>query len=215
MIIAVDGNVYAGKTTLVRQLSTKLGWPIVDEQNAFLPPAVSDRLFSWSHEHQRYVEAEGRRAERFCQRSLVVDRSFLSLAAHATVLHQLGLADLRVEFLESFLQLWLSHRVLIPAIVVWADCPYEDIIKRAAQDPNRGTDPLFLSRAYVDRYAHWFCSLFEKAPLFSVSISAGAEKLEQTMQAAITEKLQVNTVDWPEIVAQHVSGDHQRSSFNT
>lgn len=214
MIIAVDGNVYVGKTTLVHQLSVKLGWPIVDEQNAFLPPTVAGRPFSWSDEHKCYLEAEVRRAEQHHQRSLVMDRSFLSLAAHATVIHQLGLADLRAEFLEALSRLWRAHRILIPSVIIWADCRYEDILKRSDRDPSRGTNPLFLSRAYVDRYSDWFRSLSIKVPLLSVNNTAGSEKFEQIIQNIITEKLQVKTVDWLEIVARHVNDDHQRRSFS-
>lgn len=169
MIIAVEGNVYVGKTTLVHQLSRVLGLTAVAEQTSYLAEPPRQDL-SWSEEHRRYVMAEKKRAESVSG-SQVLDRSFLSLAAHATILYRLGKADIRDEFLEDLRRLQAEGRILVPDRLIWVRCPHGLAIRRHRRDASRGTSPLFLEKRYYRLHNQWFQRLQTAVPLFEVDSS--------------------------------------------
>lgn len=207
MITAIEGNVYGGKSSLAQRLGSATGWIIVPEHTAFLPDGDRSDRRSWSTEQQRYVAAEVKRAELFQQCPLLLDRSVLSLAAHVTILYRLGLADIRVEFLDDLHRLWMLKRIIVPTNVIWIRCPFQVIRQRWSRDNRRGTDQLFLQPDYIQHHEWWFAALGKHFPLITIDGSRRLPPTDRLVSEMTAAHHQIDPTVWLPLLTHSVMAE--------
>lgn len=123
MIIAFDGNVFAGKTTLINYLTDKIDCWSVAEHTFFINKIKKGGGYSpVFNEHLRYLYVDRLRIKMINKGVSLIDRSFVSLSAHAYALYFSSGVDLRekhLEILRSFLQ---QKKIIIPNLYVFVSC---------------------------------------------------------------------------------------------
>lgn len=148
MIISFDGNVYAGKTTVINQISSDLGAKSISEHGIFLESC--DFQDPWDLQ-LRYIEAEARRAKlKIADGIQLLDRSFVSMAAHVYAIYKIGKVDMRALFLEKMSSRMIINQVLIPDFFCFVRCSSDVIHARISMDNVRGTDPLYYTESYLE-----------------------------------------------------------------
>jgi len=155
MIAAIDGNVFAGKTTLLMSLSETLNADIVPEYSYFLELDESmstPELRSPLKTHLRYLEADKARMSLLKNEINLLDRSFVSLAAHAHALFKAVGLDLREKHIKSIDRLVGRNDIIIPDKYIFLDVNYETCKERYLNNKQKGnpkkTDELFIRREY-------------------------------------------------------------------
>lgn len=148
MIISFDGNVYAGKTTVINQISGDLGATSINEHGNFLEPC--DFQNPWDLQ-LRYIEAEARRAKlKVADDIHLLDRSFVSMAAHVYAMYKIEKVDMRTRFLEEMSSRMMINQVLMPDFFCFVRCANDVIRARISADGVRGTDPLYYAEPYLE-----------------------------------------------------------------
>lgn len=129
-IVTIDGNVYTGKTTLCQYLKSR-GFVMVAEYEP-----VEGRMQSRMHIQKSYVDQEQQRVRQMMrellngQQIFVLDRSFLSLAAHVRSLFLLEGIDIRESF-TNYLELKLkAGQVVVPRLFIHLQNRWDILYKR-------------------------------------------------------------------------------------
>ncbi len=154
MILSFDGNVGVGKTTLIQALTIKSDFIAMDEHSAFLIPSPLHHEMS-TRENARllqsaYLEAEAERAGLMeSEHDVLVDRSFVSMAAHVYSLYILSKIDIREWFLAEMLKRMQDAKVIIPDVYCFVTCDHDIIKARCRRDTCKGTDPLYYNDNYL------------------------------------------------------------------
>jgi deoxyadenosine/deoxycytidine kinase len=160
MIISFDGNVFAGKSTLIRMLSPLFSMPIIGEHSDYLGSDAEKYdgtdLNSALLLQTCYLGAEEKRcAATKPGANYFLDRSFVSMAAHVSALMTLSGIDMREWFLNELEQRLLAGKVLVPDVFCFVRCGNDLIRKRALSNASRGTSPLYYEEkylAFIDRF---------------------------------------------------------------
>lgn len=125
MILALDGNVCTGKTTLQRML-VSFGFKAMDEYCAFINK-IPDNCFP----QQRYLFAESiRNSQLDFSQNTILDRSFISMCAHVWVQYRLGKEDLRASFLDDLCIKVSRKLVTLPDMFIHLRCSYQTLYAR-------------------------------------------------------------------------------------
>lgn len=120
MIIALDGNVYTGKTTITEKAKTT-GAIVIAEYEPI--QKVGDLVTT----QRKYLEQEIRRMSllrHITARRILMDRSVLSLAAHVWALFALNRADIREEFFRCVLRFYRNFDIIIPDFFIHLWVPW-------------------------------------------------------------------------------------------
>lgn len=158
MIISFDGNVFSGKTTLARQAGRALGGRVIREHGDFLaaaaPGAYQNRYLS---QQVRYLNAEALRIRKLSPDKLnLLDRSFVSLAAHVFALYKMGRSDIRRAFLKRLAEYMRAGRVIIPDFYYAVAVPYETAQARfAAGAKRKRTEPGYIEKDYFNHISYF------------------------------------------------------------
>lgn len=131
MIIALDGNVFVGKTTLCNIFSKKNNYNVVLEYSDFINKTKNKSFKQVSFlEHSKYLKLDNIRKKYLKNNINFVDRSFVSLSAHIYALYKNGIADFRREHINMFHQLLKNNYIIIPNCYVFVTCNYNCAKKR-------------------------------------------------------------------------------------
>ena len=157
MILAFDGNVFTGKSTLIKALAPLLNASTVNEQGYFL------ELENGTSHHTvgvkenaiflqlRYLDAEEKRLAHFDAEAMnLLDRSFVSMAAHVFALNYVNGIDIRNWFLRELEERISSCKVAIPTLFCFITCSHETIRARILKDNSRNTDTVYYSEKYLE-----------------------------------------------------------------
>lgn len=149
MIIALDGNVCTGKTTLQQYLKN-LGFAPVEEYCTFF-----DKTPAELPTQRRYLLAEGmRQAKLDPSRNMVLDRSFISLCAHVWAQHRIDKEDMRASFLDDLCQEVSRKSVTLPDMFVHLRCTYQNLysrfLERETSSRALGTSRELIEPAYIN-----------------------------------------------------------------
>lgn len=129
MIIAFDGNVFSGKTALARALARAIDADVVAEHSdcVDLHGASDTRTV-----HDRYINTEVMRAKRHAgsRKSIILDRSAVSLCAHAYATYRLGGEDLRRRTITRLRAMADDDTIIIPDVLFHTVCSHATIISR-------------------------------------------------------------------------------------
>jgi deoxyadenosine/deoxycytidine kinase len=154
MIVAFDGNVFSGKTSIIKELSSLCNSVYIDEQGAFMKTRVSNHGVSSRDQaislQLKYLIAEEERCA-YIQDDKVnlLDRSFVSMAAHVFALHNIHSIDIREWFLQEIQRRMESGLVIIPDVFCFVRCGHDVISRRIAENKSKDTDCVYYSDKYL------------------------------------------------------------------
>ena len=152
MIITLDGNVFTGKTSLIEKFRQMEQCSVIPEHGHFLADIISGED-AWDMQ-RKYLGAERRRHEYLSTLSfetlIILDRSFVSMAAHVVALNALRSIDIRSRFLSELIHDIQSGEVIIPDKFLFVRCGYGTIKARALKDIVKNTDPLYYDQEYLE-----------------------------------------------------------------
>jgi deoxyadenosine/deoxycytidine kinase len=171
MIIALDGNVFVGKTTLCNIFSKKNNYNVVLEYSDFINKTKNKSFKQVSFlEHSKYLKLDNIRKKYLKNNINFVDRSFVSLSAHIYALYKNGIADFRREHINMFHQLLKNNYIIIPNCYVFVTCNYNCAKKRFLLekriDGKKGTPTFFINKGY-------FLAINEFNSLWQKNIKSG------------------------------------------
>lgn len=154
MIIAFDGNVFSGKTSLIRTLAPLCDSNIIDEHSFFLKTEIP--IHAVTNEETaislqlKYIDAENRRQSKLNAKKLnLLDRSFVSMAAHVFTLNSVQKIDMRDWFLMEIEKRMKLGEAIIPDIFCFIKCSHKTIQKRALVNQSRSTDKIYYKDDYL------------------------------------------------------------------
>jgi deoxyadenosine/deoxycytidine kinase len=152
MIIAFDGNVFSGKTSLIEKLHGLGKSGVIPEHSYFLEN-VSSEEDAWSVQ-KKYINTEGKRHEYLSHLSagslILLDRSFVSMAAHVSALWTMRGIDIRSHFLHEIVSRIHSNNVIVPDKFCFVMCDYKIIRRRALKDTSKNTDRFYYAQNYLE-----------------------------------------------------------------
>lgn len=155
MLIAVDGNVFSGKTILLKNLSKRIGGNIICEYSEYLKridktpaPGRHDSIDT----HQSYIDLDRERKIDLKKGINLLDRSFVSLSAHVYALFKKTKVDLRDKHLNLLNLAVNANNVLIPDIYIFLKCDRGTCLERyfddKSSDHQKHTDSIFIDEEY-------------------------------------------------------------------
>ena len=136
MIIAFDGNVYTGKTTLIKALSKKIHANIVSEYSEYFNEAKKQSKKRMDHLkiQLEYLKLDQKRRTSLSSKQMnLLDRSFISLFAHVWATYNAGI-DIRRETLKEFAIFLKRNKIIIPTIYVDVYSPLDIVKERLSQN---------------------------------------------------------------------------------
>lgn len=155
MIIAFDGNVFVGKTSLVRALALILPAIMIDEHSEFLSAHTLSHIVTAEDVavslQSKYLIAEEKRCAYLKEGKInLLDRSFVSMSAHVFALNRISGIDIREEFLRGLQKKMESGKVVIPDVFYFVKCDHETIRGRISENSSKNTDPIYYTGEYLD-----------------------------------------------------------------
>ena len=151
MIIAFDGNVFSGKTSFIAGFCGSAKCVVVPEHSHFVADFRSHED-AWSVQ-QKYLDAEVKRHVYLLgmpsERLILVDRSFVSMAAHVWALYTTQGVDMRARFLGRVTRGIRSNWITLPNQFCHVVCDYPLIRARAAIDVVKRTDRFYMDENYL------------------------------------------------------------------
>ena len=178
LILGVEGNVCAGKTSVVRLLSERYAIPFVPEywelmtqgeQDALLAqPLVSRLRFLLSIEQERYDATIG------TSDSLTLDRTILTIIATHFALQKIS-GDANRDDIGTLLTKYRHWR---PDIFIFLDSPLE--VQAERRRLRGGDDALFVSPRFAETFRRIFTVLSQSLPIIVIDTGGlGIEKIAE------------------------------------
>ena len=154
MIISFDGNVFSGKTSLIEALFSLGKFNLIGEHSSFLNTDIFTHNVTASEMatllQHNYLEAEARRRSYIKVDEVnLIDRSFVSMAAHISALNSVRGIDIREWFLKEFNERLRMGKILVPDIYCFVRCGYDTIVERVGLNNSRNTDPIYYEERYL------------------------------------------------------------------
>jgi len=135
MIIAFDGNVFVGKTTLCKMYARENKGQVINEHSYFIDLLKKNNSVQTEFSsHYRYLLADALRMKVINGKKIFLDRSFVSTSAHIYALYQTKEWDFREEhlfYLEKFLQ---EQSIIVPDVFIFVLCEHDIAQERFLQD---------------------------------------------------------------------------------
>ena len=154
MIIAFDGNVFSGKTSIIEAFTSLYPSVHIKEQGSFIKVCISSHEIS-SKEMAidlqiKYLAAEEERCVLIQDNKInLLDRSFVSMAAHVFALYKTQSVDIREWFLQEIRKRMESGSIIIPDEFYFVRCSYDVIFKRIVENTSKNTDPVYYTKKYL------------------------------------------------------------------
>lgn len=156
IIVAIDGNVNTGKTSLLKSMMKKYDefcaaeeYEIINEENPF------KRQFLYM------IQDESRIGN--CENNTILDRSIISLSAYVFWLYKEQNIDIRSEFYSAYINSIARGKNEVPNRVIICRQKYDNIV--SSYETNRlikGTLPVYVEREYFDIQEE-FLAAFQEA----------------------------------------------------
>lgn len=150
-IIAFDGNVFVGKSTLLGELSGQVDGRVIPEHSFFVEQVPTDGIYEQCsiQTQEVYLKAESLRVPLIGIGTNLLDRSYISLVAHTYAVNKLRIVDMRRDFLEMLMSAMENGNVIIPDAYIVVRCRYAIAKSRfALGHEKKGTDDLYVSKEY-------------------------------------------------------------------
>ncbi len=150
-IIAFDGNVFVGKSTLLGKLSERIDGMVIPEHSFFVGQVPVDGTHKQCsiQTQEVYLKAESSRVPLIGIGTNLLDRSYLSLVAHTYAVNKLRIVDMRRDFLGMLMSAMENGRVIIPDAYIVVRCGYAIAKSRFVLGcEEKGTDDLYISKEY-------------------------------------------------------------------
>jgi len=151
MIVAFDGNVFVGKTTLINHLSSQMKCQLIPEHSFFVNKIEERKKYSPElAEHLRYLRVDHQRIKMIKKGVNLLDRSFISLSAHVYALYASFGVDLRERHLAILKRFLFEKKIIVPDFYVFVYCEWKVARKRFLNNvyDDRGTPDVFFSKKY-------------------------------------------------------------------
>jgi|AntRauTorcE11897_2_1112592.scaffolds.fasta_scaffold14689_2 deoxyadenosine/deoxycytidine kinase len=153
MIIALDGNVFVGKTTLCNILSKNNNNNVILEYSDFVNKFKNKLSQEFSFlEHSEYLNIDDSRKKYLIKGINFLDRSFVSLSAHTYAIYKNGIADFRKKHINLFNKLLNNNSIIIPDYYIFVTCDYACAKKRFLLEQithgKKGTPQFFIDKDY-------------------------------------------------------------------
>ncbi|MBU4369129.1 deoxynucleoside kinase [Patescibacteria group bacterium] len=178
MIIAFDGNVYTGKTTLIDNLIRYYSYNKISEYSNFFS---EDKINKHKEEHliiqNKYLEIDVLR-KKFINHNKInlLDRSFISLTAHIWTLYKIKIVDIRKEYLKKLFFLMDNNNIILPNLFVYVTCNYKSAKVRYKQN-ERISNAKKTLRYFIDfNYFHLIRLFNKRCSLFIPSLEINTDK---------------------------------------
>lgn len=157
-IIALDGNVYTGKTSIINELARDEHMEVLQEYSSFFNE-MDFRYLSQIELQKKYLEAEKiRKSKLSSKKDTLLDRSIISQAGFIYASYKLTNFDLRQEFLSFLKQMQKDNELIIPSLFVHIKCDFKTLEKRylhgEKSETTKNTDFKLSSKEY--------CGLFDE-----------------------------------------------------
>jgi len=136
MIIAFDGGVYTGKTTLINSLIKHYDYYKISEYSNFFSESKINRCKEgYLAIQNKYLEIDVLR-KKFINHNKInlLDRSFISLTAHVWALYKIKIVDIREEYLKKLFFLMDNNKIIFPNLFVHVTCNYKSAKARYKQN---------------------------------------------------------------------------------
>ena len=155
MIITFDGNVFVGKTSLIKELASLYDFNIIPEQGFFIKGEISSHAVTAEKQaiflQSKYLQAENKRCLYInTTKTNLLDRSFVSMAAHIFALYLVNGIDIRDWFLNEIRRQTELGQIIIPDIFCFIKCDHKIIKERADKNKDRDTDQVYFNEKYLD-----------------------------------------------------------------
>ncbi len=182
MIIAFDGNVYTGKTALIRALSKKKDVTIIGEYSEYFNEAKKQR--KWGDDYLKiqleYLKLDQKRELFLSNKKInLLDRSFISLFAHVWAIYNAGV-DIRKETLKGFTIFLKMDKIVIPTIYINVYCPFDTAKKRFLRNKRFGTPKntadYLIEKEYFDSIKIFNERIFRLLPSVSINTTSSLSK---------------------------------------
>lgn len=165
MIAAFDGNVFSGKTTLIKTLNINLEYNVILEHAFFLGqsfPSAGTEFDMAKNTQEKYLVAEKKRCTNVLSSyDNLLDRSFVSMCAHVFAIWQVHGVDIRKWYLSEFVLRVRNGNIVVPDKYVFVDCHIETIQRRFNLNPGRNTDVMYVHKDYCNAISR-FNRLWQK-----------------------------------------------------
>ena len=155
MIITFDGNVFVGKTSLIKELASLYDFNIIPEQGFFIKEEISSHTITEKKQaiflQSKYLQAENERCLYVnTNKTNLLDRSFVSMAAHIFSLYLVNGIDIRDWFLGEVGRQIELGQIIIPDIFCYIKCDHKIIKERVDNNKDRNTDGIYFTEKYLD-----------------------------------------------------------------
>ncbi len=176
MIIAFDGNVFTGKTSLIKAFATANPVFVIDEYSSFLDDNTIEHQVkngtSAIFLQEKYFNAEEKRSHILKHNEInLLDRSFVSMAGHIFALNIVFNIDIRNWFLQRLQVAVDSQKVLIPDIFCFVKCSQKLIKERVSKNFSRATDSLYYSDRYLSAIEYFNSAWSKKVDGITIDTS--------------------------------------------
>lgn len=155
-IIAFDGNVYTGKTTIINQLSSLNNSLIIEEYEVMDQNVSLDSAEDFLNLQLLYLDQELKRKKLLNESEsdfIYIDRSFFSLSAHVYAIKKIRNIDIRKPFLSKLNYFIENCMIEIPLFFCFLTCPETVIKKRYEKGESllrrKNTPSIYVSENYL------------------------------------------------------------------
>lgn len=191
MIIALDGNVFSGKTTLIKKIAKTSEYERVNDHSDYLRDFYSEpsNYNSAKALQDRYLAAERERKQLSRSKKLLLDRSFVSMSAHVYAQAMTNSNDIRDWYLSKLESNIKANNFLVPELYIFTKVKRGDAIERYKNDSEKQTPRRLLNKHYftmIDRYNKIWVDKFEGLTLNTSQQSVKTLR-DQVIQADLQE----------------------------
>lgn len=151
IIIAFDGNVYTGKTGIIKKFCSEYKFSYIKEYSEYFQIKSLEQnlgVDKYLKRQYQYLIVDKLRSKDITSSKInLLDRSYISLSAHVLALYITYKIDIRKEFLGLLRQFINERKIILPNAFVYIKCELDCVKKRINQKGQRKNMPRF----YIDK----------------------------------------------------------------